>query len=72
MTFFEAFALHGTDTMAISDALNIPEHEADRLINKEMDRRRETTPRRARHLDRPRARVPFVGFDPTEKSWWVR
>lgn len=23
-----------------------------------------------RILDRPRARVPFVGFDPTEKSWW--
>lgn len=27
------------------------------------------TPAR-RHLDRPRAMVPFVGFDPTEKSWW--
>lgn len=23
-----------------------------------------------RRLDRPRAKVPFVGFDPTEKSWW--
>lgn len=39
MTFFEAFAKFGPDTIAISEALNIPEHEADRLINERMDRR---------------------------------
>lgn len=54
MNFLEAYDLHGTD----------------RLINSEMDRCRATAiPRQARHLDRPRAMVPFVGFDPTEKSW---
>lgn len=71
ITFLEAYAIHGADTIAISNALNIREHEADRLINQEMDRRRAAAiPRQARHLDRPRAMVPFVGFDPTEKSWW--
>ncbi|MBW8282502.1 MAG: hypothetical protein K0M55_02775 [Rhizobium sp.] len=39
MTFAEAFALHGPDTIAIGKALGIPEHEADRLINRRMDER---------------------------------
>lgn len=46
MTFLEAYSIHGPDSVAISKALNIPEHEADHLINAEMDRayeeRRET------------------------------
>ncbi|MEQ1407752.1 hypothetical protein ABK249_22795 [Neorhizobium sp. Rsf11] len=39
MTFSEAYALHGPDTIAISEALGIREHEADRLINERMDRK---------------------------------
>ncbi|SCB30465.1 hypothetical protein [Rhizobium lusitanum] len=38
MTFSSAFTLFGPDTIAISEALNIPEHEADHLINTEMNR----------------------------------
>jgi len=36
MTFAEAFALHGPDTIAISEAMLIPECDADRLISEEM------------------------------------
>lgn len=39
MTFSEAYALYGPDTIAIADALGIPEHEADRLINAKMNAR---------------------------------
>jgi len=39
MTFSEAYQRHGPDTIAISEALDIPEHEADRLINERMDRK---------------------------------
>lgn len=70
MTFLEAYALHGPDVERIAVSMRIKPHEADRLVNKEMDRRRSDIPRQPRHLDRPRAMVPFVGFDPTEKSWW--
>jgi hypothetical protein len=38
MTFLEAFNLYGPDTIAISEALDIPEHEADRLVSQRMDR----------------------------------
>jgi hypothetical protein len=37
MTFADAFSLHGCDTIAISIALDIPEHEADRQINEAME-----------------------------------
>ncbi|CAD7023241.1 hypothetical protein REJC140_00140 [Pseudorhizobium endolithicum] len=39
MTLLQALAQFGPDTIAISKAMGIPEHEADRLINAEMDRR---------------------------------
>ncbi|WJR66978.1 hypothetical protein QTA58_22770 [Neorhizobium sp. CSC1952] len=39
MTFSEAYQRHGPDTIAISEALGIPEHESDRLINERMDRK---------------------------------
>jgi hypothetical protein len=39
MTFSEAYSLFGPDTIAISEALGIAEHEADRLINERMDRK---------------------------------
>ncbi|MDG4675847.1 hypothetical protein P9A16_32625 [Shinella sp. 838] len=69
MTFLEAYASHGPDVERVAVSMGIKPHEADRLINREMDRRRADMPRQLRHLDRPRAMVPFVGFDPTEKSW---
>ena len=44
MKFSEAYSRHGPDTLAISKALEIPEHEAESLIydhmNKIRDRRR--------------------------------
>lgn len=39
MTFSGAFAVYGPDTIAISEALNIPEHEADRLVTERMNAR---------------------------------
>lgn len=39
MNFREAYAAFGPDTIAISKALGIKEHEADRLINEEIDHR---------------------------------
>lgn len=39
MSLSEAFNLYGPDTIAISEALGIPEHEAERLINDRMDER---------------------------------
>lgn len=39
MTFLEAYALHGPDTIAIAEALSITEAEADALINERMDRK---------------------------------
>jgi hypothetical protein len=41
MTFSDAFSTHGCDTIAISIALDIPEHEADRLINEKLNKRYE-------------------------------
>jgi hypothetical protein len=61
MTFLEAFALYGHDTIAISEALNIPEHEADRLINKRMNEKHARRVRDDRHraqLREFRARRP--------------
>ncbi len=39
MTFSEAYAIHGPDVEAIADALGIPQHAADRLINAELTQR---------------------------------
>lgn len=39
MIFLDAYKLHGNDTIAIAEALGIPEHEADRLINAKMNER---------------------------------
>ncbi|MGN7734394.1 hypothetical protein [Ensifer sp. 22564] len=75
MTFLEAYAKYGPDTIAIADALDIKEHEADALINEKMNRdylRAEAEYIRA--VRKPEAApakpVRFAGFDETEKSWW--
>ena len=61
MTFFEAYARFGPDTIAISEALGIPEHEADRLINERMNElhaSREKNERLRAELREIRARRP--------------
>lgn len=61
MTFFEAYARFGPDTIAISEALGIPEHEADRLINERMNDRhahRQKNERLRAELREIRARRP--------------
>lgn len=61
MTFSEAYAIHGPDTIAISEALGIPEHEADRLINERIEqkaRRRADNTRLRTELREIRARRP--------------
>lgn len=39
MTFLEAYTLHGPDVERIAISMRIKPHEADRLINEEMERR---------------------------------
>ena len=59
--FLDAFALYGPDTIAISEALGIPEHEADRLINERMNERhgrRERNDRIRAELREIRSRRP--------------
>ncbi|MDX0930566.1 hypothetical protein GOE05_24155 [Sinorhizobium medicae] len=79
MTFLEAYAKFGPDTMAIAKALDIPEQESDMLINARMNR--EYLRSQAEYLrsagrqqfepsNAPRKPVRFAGYDETEKSWW--
>jgi hypothetical protein len=37
MTFSEAFTLHGPDSIAISEAMDVPEYVADHFINEAME-----------------------------------
>ena len=75
MTFLAAYAKYGPDTVALADALDIPEHEADMLINARMNR--EYLRSEAEYLGsvgrlQPSSRKPvrFAGYDETERSWW--
>ncbi|RVH74150.1 hypothetical protein CN203_23880 [Sinorhizobium meliloti] len=71
MTFLEAYAKFGPDTMAIAEALDIKEHEADTLINMKIDRDRlGPTVCQMAALNAPVKPVRFEGYDETEKSWW--
>jgi hypothetical protein len=74
LTFLEAFNLHPYDTIAISKAMGIKEHEADRLINAKMNRARKTHRENMRLASKPpivdRGLVRFAGFDPNERSRW--
>ncbi|MDX0450927.1 hypothetical protein GOD44_12335 [Sinorhizobium medicae] len=69
MTFLEAYAKYGPDTMAIAEALDIKEHEADMLINMKMDNDYLRPPWCQRFATSPKP-VRFAGYDETEKSWW--
>lgn len=76
MTFLDAYARFGPDSIAISEALDIKEHEADMLINEKMNGdylRRENERLRAagRQHSGHRGLVRFAGFDETERhGWW--
>lgn len=63
MTFIEAYSIHGPDVERIAFVLNIPRHEADRLINREMNRR---------YAERKSApKIRYAGFDWSERARWV-
>lgn len=71
MTFLEAYAEFGPDTMAIADAMGIPEHKADALINAKMNREHVGPPKLQKQaLEAPRTLVRFAGFDKNELPRW--
>ncbi|WP_457814162.1 hypothetical protein U8C43_23905 [Sinorhizobium meliloti] len=75
MTFLDAYAKFGPDTMAIAEALEIKEHEADTLINMKMNRDylrsgNERLRAAGRQQPGPRKPIRFAGYDETERSWW--
>ncbi|ASP50937.1 hypothetical protein U8C37_09550 [Sinorhizobium medicae] len=64
MTFLEAYAKFGPDTIAIADALAIKEHEADRLINARLN---------CSYAERLHARrvkkIAYAGKEPFMAEW---
>jgi hypothetical protein len=64
MTFLEAYAKFGPDTMAIAEALDIKEHEADRLISARLN---------ADYAERLHARrlkkIAYAGKEPFMSEW---
>ncbi|QPI24429.1 hypothetical protein I0J99_10720 [Sinorhizobium meliloti] len=64
MTFLEAYSRFGPDTVAIANALDIKEHEADRLINARLN---------ADYADRLHARrikkIAYAGKEPFVSEW---
>lgn len=76
MTFLEAFDLHPYDTIAISKAMGIKEHEADSMVNAKMERDRrgpEAVPR-AVQVPKPKRRrlISYAGFDEKENHQLAR
>ncbi len=71
MTFLEAHALHGPDVELIAETLGVTPPEADRLINAKMDREYFGPPKlrdEALKNPKPRPKIPFAGYDATEKE----
>ncbi|RVL05117.1 hypothetical protein CN151_10770 [Sinorhizobium meliloti] len=64
MTFLDAYAKFGPDTMAIAEALDIKEHEADRLINARLN---------CSYAERLHARrvkkIAYAGKEPFMSEW---
>jgi len=64
MTFLEAYAKFGPDTMAIAEGLGIKEHEADRLINARLN---------CSYAERLHARrikkIAYAGQEPFVSEW---
>ncbi|MDX0517175.1 hypothetical protein GOC90_25360 [Sinorhizobium medicae] len=64
MTFLEAYAKFGPDTIAIADALAIKEHEADRLINARLN-----CSYAARLHARRVKKIAYAGKEPFMAEW---
>jgi hypothetical protein len=64
MTFLEAFTEFGPDTTAIAAALDIKEHEADRLINARLNC--DYTERM--HMRRVK-KIAYAGKEPFMSEW---
>ncbi|MDX0510645.1 hypothetical protein GOE04_29105 [Sinorhizobium medicae] len=64
MTFLEAYARFGPDTIAIGEAMGIPEHEADRFINARLN---------CSYAERLHARrvkkIAYAGKEPFMSEW---
>ncbi|MDW9699092.1 hypothetical protein [Sinorhizobium meliloti] len=64
MTFLEAYAKYGPDTIAIAEALDSEEHEADRLINARLN---------CSYAERLHARrvkkIAYAGKEPFMSEW---
>ncbi|MDX0566211.1 hypothetical protein [Sinorhizobium medicae] len=64
MTFLEAYAKFGPDTLAIAEALHIKENEADRLINARLN---------CSYAERLHARrvkkIAYAGKEPFMAEW---
>ncbi|MDE3784931.1 hypothetical protein I7G00_12840 [Sinorhizobium meliloti] len=64
MTFLEAYAKFGPDTLAIAEALHIKENEADRLINARLN---------CSYAERLHARrvkkIAYAGKEPFTSEW---
>ena len=76
-TFLEAYAEFGPDTIAISQAMNIKEHEADSMVNARMELDRKAKKEhlhKVRQATKPktakRGLIRFAGFDENELSRW--
>ena len=67
MTFLDAFEKFGPDTIAIADALDIKEHEADRLISARLN---------ADYTERLHARrinkIGYAGREPFQAAEWAK
>lgn len=67
MTFLEAFEKFGPDTIAIADAPDIKEHEADRLISARLN---------ADYTERLHARrinkIGYAGREPFQAAEWAK
>ncbi|MQX47117.1 hypothetical protein [Sinorhizobium medicae] len=64
MTFLEAYAKLGPDTLAVAEALHIKENEADRLINARLN---------CSYAERLHARrvkkIAYAGKEPFVSEW---
>ncbi|AII27780.1 hypothetical protein B9J07_12960 [Sinorhizobium sp. LM21] len=67
MTFLDAYARFGPDSIAIAAALDIKEHEANRLINSRLN---------ADYAERLHARrinkVAYAGKEPFQAAEWAK
>ncbi|AEH79073.1 hypothetical protein I7G86_09995 [Sinorhizobium meliloti] len=67
MTFLEAYAKFGPDTIAVAKALDIKENEADRLINARLN---------CSYAERLHARrikrIAYAGKEPFQMAEWSK